>query len=371
MIVAARHMLLPHAATGPGWIEVHGARIKRVELGSCPPRADLTWEDGIVGPGLVDMHSHGGEGCSFSDGLASARQALHAHRRCGTTSMLASLVSGHIGDLAQQIKSLEPLVDSGELLGIHLEGPWISHDYRGAHDPVVLKPPSSEDVDRLVPTVQNIVRMVTIAPELPGAIDAIRVLRERGVVVALGHSGATQEQTRHAIEAGATVATHLFNGMRPLHHRDPGIVAACLNDPRVAVELIADGIHVDLGMLTLGRRAAAGGYLLVSDAMAAAGGGDGHYRLGALDVDVTEGVARLAGSGAMAGSTLRLIDAVRYVHCTTGTSLHESFQAATAAPAQALGLADRGALVPGGRADLVHLDNELAVLDVMVAGEVV
>lgn len=371
MIVGVEGMLLPGGVAGPGWIELQAGRIVQVELGPCPSRADLSWRGGIVSPGLVDVHSHGGGGHSFSDGAAAAREVLKTHQRAGTTSMMASLVSGSVEALAAQIRALEPLVESGELLGIHLEGPWLSRDYRGAHDPAVLKAPTSEDVDRLVPIAQRCVRMVTIAPELPGAIDAIRVLRQRGVVVALGHSGATQEETRRAIDAGATVATHLFNGMRPLHHRDPGIIAACLNDPRVTVELIADGIHLDPGVLTLGRRAAAGGYLLVSDAMAAARGDDGHYLLGGLDVHVTEGVARLSDSGSIAGSTLCLLDAVRYMHGETGTSLHESFAAATATPARALGLADQGAIIPGARADLVHVDDQLGVVHVMAAGMVV
>lgn len=375
MIVCAEQMLLPSAAAGPaagpGWIEVQGARLARVELGACPRRPDLSWGEGVVTAGLVDVHSHGGGGHSFSDGMGAAREVLRTHRHAGTTSMMASLVSASVDDLVAQTRALAPLVESGELLGIHLEGPWLSRDYRGAHDPDLLRVPTSEDVDRLVPTGQRGVRMVTIAPELPGAIDAIRVLRERGVVVALGHTGATQEETRRAIDAGATVATHLFNGMRPLHHREPGVIAACLNDPRVSVELIADGVHLDPGALMLASRAASGGFLLVSDAMAAAGGDDGHYRLGGLEVDVAEGVARLCGSGSIAGSTLVLLDAVRHLHRETSTPVDESFRAATAAPARVLGLADRGAIIPGGRADLVHVDDQLRVLDVMAAGTVI
>lgn len=368
MIVSAERLLLPGGRARAGWLEVRDGRIAQVTLGRCPVRADLSWEDGMVVPGLVDAHCHGGGWRSFSENVDAAREVVSTHRRAGTTSMMASLVTASVPDLADQIRMLTPLVEADELLGVHLEGPWLNPDYKGAHDPRLLSSPNQAQVDRLVPEGQRAVRMVTLAPELPGAMDAIRVLRARGVVVALGHSGATQEEARRAITMGATVATHLFNGMRPLHHRDPGIVAACLNDPRVAVELIADGTHVDPGALVLARRAAAGGYLLVTDAMAAAGGRDGRYRLGGVDVDVADGVARTSTTGSIAGSTLLLLDAVRYLHAETGTPLEKALRAATQTPARALGFADRGAIVPGARADLLHLGEGLRVLQVMAGG---
>jgi N-acetylglucosamine-6-phosphate deacetylase len=223
-------------------------------------------------------------------------------------------------------------------------------------------------VTRLLDAGGGAVRMVTLAPELAGGLEAVRLLADRGVIAALGHSDATYDVARRALDAGALVATHLFNAMRGIHHREPGPVLALVEDPRACVELIADGIHLHPQVLRWAAASAPHRFVLVTDAMGAAGAADGDYELGPAAVQVRDGVARLASNGAIAGSTLTMDRAVRYAVQTAGLPVDAVVEAATATPARLLGLDDVGALEPGRRADLVHLDGDLAVVSVMRAG---
>ena len=320
-------------------------------------------------PGFVDIHVHGGGGSTFTTGdPGQARAAAAFHAGHGTTTMLASLVTAPEEALARATTAYRPLVDEGVVAGLHYEGPYLSTARCGAQNPAHLRDPDLDELDRLLDL--GGVRMVTIAPELPGALDAIARLRERGVVAAVGHTDATYEQTLAAVEAGATVATHLANAMRPMHHRDPGAVVALLNSPGVVCEQIADGVHLHGGMLDLVIRAAGPDRVaLVTDAIAAAGMTDGEYDLGGLAVTVADGVARLSGDGAIAGSTLTMDAALREaVH--SGWSITDAVAMASTTPARALGLGDdRGRLEAGLRADLVLLDEELRVVGVLLAGE--
>lgn len=196
-------------------------------------------------PGFVDIHVHGaGDGSFTTADPADSRRAAHFLRAQGTTSIIASLVSAPHADLSRQIESLKDLVDDGLLAGIHLEGPWLAASRGGAHALSALRDPDPSEIDELLAAADGALRMVTLAPERPGAIAAIRQLVDAGVTVAIGHTAATYGQTRAAINAGATVATHLFNTMPPIHHREPGPVVALLEDPRVTLELIADGHHL-------------------------------------------------------------------------------------------------------------------------------
>lgn len=258
------------------------------------PVVDLTghW----LVPGFVDLHAHGGGGASFSAGTAEeALRVIRAHRAHGTTTMVASTVTGDLGDLAAQAGTLSELVEQGDLAGIHFEGPFIAAGRCGAHEPTLLRDPDRSAVGELIDAARGTARMLTLAPELPGGIEAVRLLRDHGVIAAVGHTDATYEATRRAVEAGATVATHLFNAMPPLAHRAPGPIAALLEDERVTVELINDGTHLHPSVLGLAfRSAGAGRVAFVTDAMGAAGMGDGSYPLGPLRVEVAGGVARLA-----------------------------------------------------------------------------
>lgn len=369
MLLAADTVVTPRRVLRPGWVETSGSVIRTVGEGEPPgtPHHDLG--DAILAPGFVDIHAHGGGGASFMDGPDAARTALATHRTHGTTTMVASLVTDTVDRLAGVCASLAPLADAGQIAGIHLEGPWLSGQHCGAHDPALLRDPDLADVDRLLQAAGGHVVMVTLAPERAGGIEAVRHLTDAGVVAAVGHSDATYAQAREALLAGARVATHLFNAMRPLHHREPGLAGAAISDDDVYVEAIADGVHLHPAVVrqvltTAGRRV-----VLVTDAMAAAGAPDGRYRLGPLDVDVVDGVARLTHGGAIAGSTLTLDAAVRYAVTQAGVPVADAVRAATLAPARVLRLDDRGRIKPGCRADLVTLGPDLHVRAVLDAGE--
>ncbi|QSB14374.1 N-acetylglucosamine-6-phosphate deacetylase [Natronosporangium hydrolyticum] len=350
-----------------GHVAIAGDRIVEVAAGD---PGDGHW----LLPGFVDIHNHGGGGHSFATGDPdSARRAAEFHLRHGTTTVLASLVSSPYELMREAVTAYAPLVADGVLAGIHFEGPYLSAARCGAQNPQYLRDPSIEELTELVALGGGAVRMVTIAPERAGALAAIEWLVEQGVVAAVGHTDATYEQTRTAIAAGARVATHLFNGMPPVHHREPGPVLALLGMPRVVVELIADGVHLHDGTLRFAAAAAGpGGAALITDAIDATGMADGAYELGGQAVTVTGGVARLTtddGSpGAIAGSTLTMAAALRRA-VRVGVPMVDAVRMAATTPAAAIGLgAQVGALAPGRRADLVELDADLAVRRVLRAG---
>lgn len=371
-----------------GWIEITGDRITAVGEGA-PARLDVDLEGHYALPGFVDVHTHGGGGASYTAAdHGQIARAADFHLRHGTTTTLASLVSDTPDALERQVRVLAECVRDGVVAGIHLEGPWLAPGKRGAHNPSVLRPPTRHEVARLLDLADGSVRMVTIAPELPGGLEAVSQVTEAGAVAAVGHTEATYEQTRAALDAGATVATHLYNAMPGLHHREPGAIAALLEDPRVTVELIADGVHVHPAMLGLAVRAAGSGRIaLVTDAVEAAGLGDGMYTLGGLPVRVRNGQVRLvvnaadaageqvpgAGAGpveegSIAGSTLTMEGAFRFVVRHVGLSLVDAAAMCSTNPARALGFTGVGALRAGLRADIVLLDEAFEVSGVMRAG---
>jgi N-acetylglucosamine-6-phosphate deacetylase len=369
LLVSAGRLVTPARVFAPGWLRVADGTVADVGPGAPPRPTDLDLPDATVVPGFVDVHVHGGGGASFDGGdPAAAETVVRAHRAHGTTTMVASLVSDEVDGLARSARALGDLVDDGLLAGVHLEGPWLSPKHAGAHEPALLTAPTPAAVDHLLEKAGEHLRMVTLAPELTGGLEAIRRLSAAGVVAAIGHTDATYDEARAALDAGATVGTHLFNAMRGLHHREPGPVAALVEHPDAYVELIADGVHVHPAMLRMAASAKPHLTALVTDAMAAAAAPDGDYRLGSLDVAVRSGVARLTGSGAIAGSTLTTSAAVRYAVQVAGLSLEDAVRAATSTPAAMLGLDRVGALRPGFHADLVVLDGSLDVLRVMRRG---
>lgn len=371
MILTAARVVTPARVLAPGWLLLDGDRIVGVGDGAPPRTPDVDLGDATVVPGFVDLHVHGGGGASFDSGTSDAADVVATtHLAHGTTSMAASLVTDTRERMVGAIRELALLVQDGRLAGVHLEGPWLSPQRSGAHQPGSLSSPDPASVDALLDAGDGAVRMVTLAPELPGGIDAVRRLVDAGVLAAIGHTDATYDEARAALDAGAGLGTHLFNAMRPLHHRDPGPVGALLDSP-VDVELVADGVHLHPAVLRTVFAAKPGRCILVTDAMAAAGAPDGDYALGQLAVEVRDGVARLAsadGDGAIAGSTLTMDAAVRFAVRTAGLPLLDVVHAASTAPARAWGLADVGALEPGRRADLVVLDDGLGVVRVMRAG---
>ncbi|TDC23721.1 N-acetylglucosamine-6-phosphate deacetylase [Streptomyces sp. 8K308] len=371
-MLAGATVVRPGGVVEAGRVTVEGGRIA-AGLRDESDQADVVDLTGHwVLPGFVDLHVHGGGGASFSAGTAEeALRAIATHRAHGTTTMVASMVTGELGDLAAQAGELADLVEQGELAGVHFEGPFIARNRCGAHQPSLLRDPDPSDVRKLLDAARGTARMVTLAPELAGGLDSVRLLRDAGVIAAIGHTDADYETTRWAVDAGATVATHLFNAMPPLAHRAPGPVAALLEDERVTVELIDDGVHLHPAALRLAYKAAGPDRVaLITDAMGAAGMGDGTYPLGPLTVDVVDGVARLQEVGTIAGSTLTLDMAFRRAVTVNGVSVPDAVRALSATPARLLGLDHRiGSIEEGKDADLVVFDAELALVGVMRRGE--
>ena len=290
VLVSASRMLHADGSLSPGWLRVDGEAIAAAGRGEPPSGEEVDLEVDVLAPGFVDGHCHGGGGASLcTTDPAEALRAIEAHRRLGTTSIVGGVVTDTIPTMAAQVGVLADLVDDGELAGVYLEGPWLNRRFAGAHDPGLLLPPETAAIDSLLEAGRGSVRLVTIAPELPGGMDAVRYLSDAEVTVAIGHTDADAAVAAEAVEAGAVMATHLFNAMRPIHHRDPGPVPVLLGERRVAVELIADGVHVDPAVLELAARSARGGFTLVSDAFAGAFAPDGTYRLGGLEVTVGGG----------------------------------------------------------------------------------
>jgi N-acetylglucosamine-6-phosphate deacetylase len=368
IVLTGARVVLPDGIADDGRVTVQGRTITENQP---EQRSTLDLAGHWIVPGFIDIHVHGGGGGSFSAGTADqALTAIETHRAHGTTTMLASTVTGHLDDLARQAATLSELVEQGDLAGIHFEGPFISPHRCGAHDPALLRDPDPADVRKLLDAARGAARMLTLAPELPGGLDSVRLLAEQGVIAAVGHTDSTYDATLQAVDAGATVATHLFNAMPTLLHRDPGPVAALLEDERVTVELINDGVHLHPAVLELAFGSAGPGRVaLITDAMDAAGFKDGRYLLGPMEVQVTDGVARLAEGGSIAGSTLTLDTAFKRAVTIDRLPVEDVVEAISATPARLLGAHDRiGSLEPGKDADLVVLDASYDVVGVMRKG---
>ncbi|MEG3627456.1 N-acetylglucosamine-6-phosphate deacetylase [Streptomyces poriticola] len=377
-VLAGARVVLPTGTVDDGRVLVDGTRIADTDAETADTEAteaahteavDLTghW----VVPGFVDIHNHGGGGASFTSGtVEEVLRGIRTHRLHGTTTLVASTVTGDLDFLARRAGLLAELAQQGDIAGIHYEGPFISPCRKGAHSEELLRDPDPAEVRKLIDAAHGHARMVTLATELPGGIDSVRLLAEHGVIAAVGHTDATYEQTVQAIDAGATVATHLFNAMPPVGHRAPGPITALLEDERVTVELIDDGIHLHPAALQLAfHHAGASRVAFITDAMDAAGFGDGRYMLGPLEVEVADGVARLVEGGSIAGSTLTLDRAFKRAVTVDGLSVEDAVTALSANPARLLGMADRiGSLEPGKDADLVVLDEGFDVVGVMRQG---
>ncbi|WP_327429717.1 N-acetylglucosamine-6-phosphate deacetylase [Streptomyces sp. NBC_01236] len=368
-VLAGARVVLPTGIVDGGRVLVEGARI----AGSGPADAEIIDVSGHwLVPGFVDLHNHGGGGASFTSGtVEEVLKGVHTHRLHGTTTVVASTVTGDMDGLAQRAGLLSELAEQGDIAGIHFEGPFISPCRKGAHSEELLRDPDPAEVRKLIDAARGRAKMVTLATELPGGIASVRLLAEHGVIAAIGHTDATYEQTREAIDAGATVATHLFNAMPALGHRTPGPIAALLEDERVTVELINDGTHLHPASLELAfRHAGAGRVAFITDAMDAAGFGDGRYMLGPLEVEVADGVARLVEGGSIAGSTLTLDRAFQRAVTIDRLPVEDVVAALSANPARLLGMDDKvGSLEPGKDADLVILDADFGIKGVMRRGE--
>lgn len=367
MRIKASKVVTPAGVVDDGVLVVDGDRIVAVERGGT---ADLECAGWLV-PGFVDTHTHGGGGVDFCD--PDATPALEIHRRHGSTSIIGSTVTNSVDVLVEQATRMADLCDAGELAGIHLEGPCLAHERKGAHNPDLLRDPTPDVLDVVIDAARGHVRMVTLATEREGGLAAVERLAASGVVAAFGHSDADAAGCRAAVDAGASVATHTFNAMRGILHREPGPVPVLLHDPRVTCEFICDGIHVAPEVVRMGIDAAGVGRVsLVTDAMSATGRPDGDYPLGAMTTRVIDGVAKILNDdgtlGAIAGSTLTMDRAVEFVVNRCGCSIPEASLMASTTPAAALGLVHVGTLEAGKLADACLLDDDARLLAVMRRG---
>lgn len=333
---------------------------------NCSASADVA-VNGTLIPGFVDIHCHGGGGYYFSDiNIENIKKARAVQRAHGSTSVIASLVTEPIGVLEEQIRRLAPLVDEGIFAGIHLEGPYLSEARCGAHQPSLLRDPAIEELAALIDSSNDTVAMVTLAPERTGGVEAVGYLASRGVVAALGHSQANAEITHQAIANGANLITHYSNGMPKPADGSGTIASAALETAGFPVEIILDGVHVTNEILNQVKSSGNNRIMLITDAMAAAGAGDGKFTIGALDVTVADGIARLDSNNSLAGSTLTMDDAFRN-YLKSGATLVESVAAASTLPASILGLKNVGSISIGKKADLLQLSAGLEITVIEVA----
>jgi N-acetylglucosamine-6-phosphate deacetylase len=345
------------AGAGGAWVLLDGDGIRATGTDEAPD-ADTTVDlgDAMLAPGFVDIHVHGGGGHSVDGGLAELEGALAAHRAHGTTRSIVSFVSAPLASLREGIAQVAELTARDpRVLGSHLEGPFLAPARRGAHDESFLRHPDPESVEGLIEAGAGTLRQVTLAPELPGGLEAVARLAQAGVVPAVGHTEADEQTARAAFDAGARLLTHAFNAMPGIGHRAPGPVIAAIDDERITLELVLDGLHVNPHVAKLLWDAAPGRVALITDAMSAAAEADGDYRLGTLNVTVRDGLALLSGTDTIAGSTLTQDVALRQAIAMGATPV-AAIAALTTIPVRALGIPGLGLLEPGYPADVVALD---------------
>jgi N-acetylglucosamine-6-phosphate deacetylase len=385
----------PNAILAPGYVECSGGRVVRVCAGRPANRPDVQLGSGFLVPGFVDLQVNGYGGVELADadlaGMASVAERLP---QTGTTSFLPTFITSPLEVLESALRRageiLPQLADApglARILGIHAEGPFISPGRRGAHNPAWIVPPSPDAVEGLLTagssqlgskhqamrsadgSPPNALRLVTIAPELDGAMTAIKHLIAAGVAVSVGHSDATAHQVSTAAMCGATMVTHLFNAQRPMHHREPGVVGQALADSRLTSSLIADLHHVSGQVMAIAFAAAPGRIFLISDAAACAGMPPGPYVLGGEPIELADGdgAPPVRSDGTLAGSALRMDSAVANL-VAIGVGLVEATRAATRIPADLIGRRDLGRIAPGAVADFTWLSDDLRAAATWVGG---
>lgn len=369
----------PFDVIAKGAVFARGGIIERVgrhaEIGVERADVEVDTRGGIICPGFVDLQVNGGGGALLTEEprVDSVARIAAAHVRFGTTSMLPAIVTSDEATMARALgavaESMAHPPPGARVLGSHLEGPFINPAHKGAHAERFIQPPRPDLFARLREASKSSLRLVTLAPELPGARALIDAARQESVVVAIGHTQASFEETQSALEAGVSLGTHLFNGMPGLGHRGPGVVGALLQDDRVVVSIIADAVHVHPAVLALVARAKGPERIaLVTDAMPPVGTDVPSFRFQGEEVRVRDGACYAAG-GTLVGSTLSMNQAIRTMNRLAGVPLCDCIEMATATPARVLGLeGEIGALKPGARADIVVCDPDLNVSKVFVGG---
>ncbi len=377
LLLTHSHIYTPESI-GAGSVLVDGGRIEAIyRLGEALPEVEtLDLGGASLGPGFIDVHTHGGDGVELMDAGDAPIRMARFYARHGVTGFLPATLTASLDAISRAVDSARRAmaVDTGgaRVLGVHLEGPFVSAQRLGAQSPDFCIPPTQTNLDRLLDATADVARIVTMAPEVEGGLEAVRRFTERGIVVSVGHTVATAAIALAAFAAGACEATHLFNGMEALHHREPGVVGAVLTTKGVRAEIIADGVH--LAPMTVRLVVAAKGLddvLLITDSMAAAGCADGEYLLGPMQVIVRNGEARLP-SGNLAGSTLTLDRAVVNVARWTDAGLAGAWRMASLNPARQLRLDTRlGRVAPGYDVDLTYMNDRGEIVMTMVGGRVV
>ena len=354
MIISAATVLIEEELQKEVWLEIEDGVIRSINSGTSP-EYDLRYA-GILIPGFVDIHCHGGGGKYFASLTDSEiAQVIATHRAGGTVAGLASLVTEPIPNLIAQIKRLVPFAQRNEIAGIHLEGPYLSHARCGAHDPNLLRTPTIPEVQSLLDAGQGFIKMITIAPELDGALEVIEYLSKSGVIAAIGHSQSDAATAQKAIDRGASVVTH-FNNAMPKVVDGPGTMnSAVLNELRASLEIILDGEHITTSIVREIFEAAPNRIVMITDAMSAAGSTDGTYQIANLEVSVKDGIARLTSNGTLAGSTLTMAKAFNHALNEIGISITEAVHAASTLPALILGRSDLGEIAVGKSGFLNHL----------------
>jgi N-acetylglucosamine-6-phosphate deacetylase len=380
-VLVADRVATPYELLSDGFVVVEGASVREVGRGRPPANGGPVVELGglLVAPGFIDLHVHGGGGHDVNrptpEEVAQAARSVAAfHASHGTTSLVATTVSDSHEVLLSAVQGIAEVSEepSSGVLGTNLEGPYISRVRAGAQYPSALRLPSKPEFSQLLDKARGTLRLITVAPELPGALEVIRTAAAAGVVASIGHTDADYAAAAAAFDAGARHVTHLFNAMPSLHHRRPGPAGAALGDPRVSVELVSDGVHVHPAVISLVANLAAERLVLVTDAIGPAGAPPGRYHLGPVEVLVSEDRSVLAdGSGTVAGSVLTMDKAVSFAVRKAGVPLLVALQAASYNPASVLGEKRKGRLAPGADADLVVLSTDLHALATVRGGRVV
>jgi N-acetylglucosamine-6-phosphate deacetylase len=343
----------------PGDVELSDGRVARLGI-------EGRKGQGIAAPGFVDLQVNGFGGVDFLDSDAAGyRRAGEALLETGVTAYLPTFITTPEEQLLAAVDEVPLHGDGPRILGVHLEGPFLAPGRLGTHPPLARRDPDPILLERLLESGR--IRLMTLAPELEGADVLIDLLLRRGVTVSCGHTDATADEANAAFDQGVRTVTHLFNAMRPLRHRDPGIAGAALAREDVVVQIILDGVHLAAETAGLVWRAAAGRVALVTDAVSGAGVHDGSYSLGGFEVKIRDGVAR-GPDGQLAGSVLTMVEAVRNLH-ELGVPLAQALEAASAVPARVLGLPDVGRLAAGAPADVVVIDDNLQIERVLVGGQ--
>jgi N-acetylglucosamine-6-phosphate deacetylase len=370
--VVSQNSIVPSAA-----VLIREGKIERVESGDFPIlKGEYEFIDGgghLLVPGMIDVHIHGANGFDMMDGTEESIQEVS--RKCastGCTSFLATSVSSTIEDLIKMIRNVKSVVGKevgAKIAGIHLEGPYLNPKRKGMQNEKYLRHPNIKEMKEIFQEAGSLIKMVTIAPELPGGMELISFLKEQEIITAIAHSDATYDEAKQAFTAGATHVTHCFNGMRPIHHRDPGLVVAAFEEKHVSLQAIVDEIHLHPAIIRLMHRLKGSeGMVLITDALQAMGMGDGNYVFGGHNVTVSEGIARLE-DGTLASSTVTMNQALRHT-VETGISLKDAVHMASATPADILGLIHKGKVAAGFDADLLLLDDEFQVQWTMIDGQI-